>query len=253
MDMREGPRLALRERSILVGLYLSKFNSAGLRQLGFGSFAEAFNVIGSALGTRPASLKNYRDEFDPLFPNERKGWHKRSIRGYCKAVYDTFGALNLQDFTNLLKRVVYRQPDIDLLIENVEDNQGKDRSFARRLITGQAAEQYFRSRYKEIDIFKDCDLEDTTRIGCGFDFGLRSSTDFYGVEVKGLDGPSGSVVLTDKEHSVGEILGGGFFLFVVKNFRDTPFHELHRDPLGGALVFKKIEQRKVQISWTANV
>ena len=39
-----------REKSILSGLYLSKYDDAGLRELGFDSFVEAFNVIGFALG-----------------------------------------------------------------------------------------------------------------------------------------------------------------------------------------------------------
>ena len=65
-------RIALREKLILVGLYLSKYDSLGLKRLGFSSFVEAFNVIGYALGSKPASIKNYRDEFDPLFPNRRQ-------------------------------------------------------------------------------------------------------------------------------------------------------------------------------------
>jgi hypothetical protein len=36
-----------------------------LKELSFESFVEAFNVIGYALGSKPASIKNYRDEFDP--------------------------------------------------------------------------------------------------------------------------------------------------------------------------------------------
>lgn len=56
-------QMSSRDKSILAGLYLSKFNSEGLRRLGFDSFTEAFNVIGLALGVRPASVKNYRDEF----------------------------------------------------------------------------------------------------------------------------------------------------------------------------------------------
>ena len=88
-------KLTLREKSILAGLYLSKFDAEGLKFLGFDNFTEAFNVIGLALGVQPASVKNYRDEFDPLFPNERQGWHKREIRKYCKDIYDTFHALNL--------------------------------------------------------------------------------------------------------------------------------------------------------------
>ena len=38
----------LREKLILVGLYLSKYDSLGLKKLGFSCFAEAFHVIESA-------------------------------------------------------------------------------------------------------------------------------------------------------------------------------------------------------------
>ena len=92
-----------RERLILAGLYLSKYDSVGLRELGFGSFVEAFNVIGYALGSRPASIKNYRDVFDPLFPNRRRGWHKRPVRDYCLKVFDQYKELDLQSFTVLIK------------------------------------------------------------------------------------------------------------------------------------------------------
>jgi len=246
-------RLSLREKSILVGLYLSKFDREALRRLGFDSFAEAFNVIGSALGVRPASIKNYRDEFDPLFPNGRKGWHKRPIRDYCKAVYETFGSLSVDKATNLLKRVIYKEHDLDVLMEEVEKKRGEDLTFAKRLITGQAAEQYFKSRYKEVRLFEDCEIEDTTRLGCGFDFKVLSPAVFYGIEVKGLSGSSGSIALTDKEHSVASVLRARFFLFVVKNFKENPFHELYRDPLNGSLIFSRIEQKTVQVSWATKV
>jgi len=247
-----GP-LTRRDKSILAGLYLSKFDSEGLRCLGFDSFAEAFNVFGLALGVRPASLKNYRDEFDPLFPNNRKGWYKRPIRGYCKAVYDSFGTLNLEAFTDLLKRIIYKERDLDVLIEEVERKQGDDSSFAKRLMTGQAAEQYFRSIYRQISVFRDLELEDTTKLGCGFDFRLFSPRLFFGVEVKGLSEQSGTVALTSKEHSVASILRSRFFLFVVKNFKENPFYELYQDPLNGKLVFSRVEQRTIQISWTTKL
>jgi len=245
--------LSLRDKSILAGLYLSKFDDSGLHRLGFDSFAEAFNVIGSALGVRSASIKNYRDEFDPLFPNKRKGWHNRPIRGYCKAIYDAFGTLNLEEFTDFLKTVISRERDLELLMEAVEKERGESRSFAKRLVTGQAAEQYFRSRYKELALFNGFDVEDTTQLGCGFDFKLVSPTIYYGIEVKGLSGLSGSIALTDKEYSVASILRSRFFLFVVKNFKDSPFHELYQDPLHGELVFNKIEQTVIQVSWTTRL
>jgi hypothetical protein len=61
-------RITKREKLILTGLYLSKYDALGLKKLGFESFKEAFNVVGYAMGSQPASIKNYRDEFDPLFP-----------------------------------------------------------------------------------------------------------------------------------------------------------------------------------------
>ncbi|MDD3323812.1 MAG: hypothetical protein PHN38_01635 [Sulfurospirillaceae bacterium] len=98
-------KLTAREKAILAGLYLSKFDVEGLKFLGFENFTEAFNIIGLALAIKPASIKNYRDEFDPFFPNLRKGRHKREIRQYCKNIYDVFHTLNLIDFSLLLKKI----------------------------------------------------------------------------------------------------------------------------------------------------
>src|SRR5271155_4821886 len=92
-----------REKLILVGLYLSKYDSLGLKRLGFDSFVEAFNVFGYAMGSKPASIKNYRDEFDPLFPNKRMGWHKRNVRDYCLKVFEEYKSLDFESFTGLLK------------------------------------------------------------------------------------------------------------------------------------------------------
>lgn len=247
-------KLSLREKSILAGLYLSKFDVEGLHYLGFESFTEAFNVIGLSLGVQPASVKNYRDEFDPLFPNNRKGWHKRPIRDYCKAIYDSFGGLGLEKFVSLLKQIIYKEHDLDVLMEEVERKQGEQiNSFAKRLITGQAAEQYFKSKYKEIQSFKDFEIEDTTKLGCGFDFRLFSPSIFYGIEVKGLNDSSGGVALTNKEYSVASILQDRYFLFVVKNFKENPFHEMYQNPLNGELVFNRVEQKTIQISWATKV
>ena len=75
---------SIRDKSILIGLYISKFDEHALYALGFEGMKQAFNTLGYSIGAKPASIKNYRDEFDPYFPNPRKGWHKRQIREYCK-------------------------------------------------------------------------------------------------------------------------------------------------------------------------
>ena len=246
-------RASTRDKAILAGLYLSKFDTAGLRMLGLNSFLEAFNVIGFALGASPASIKNYRDEFDPLFPNNRQGWHKRTMRAHCKAVLDDHGSLQIDAFSRLIKSVIYKDRDIGLLVDDADQASGESTSFAKRLITGQAAENYFSLHYREISLFDGFSLEDTTMHGCGFDFRLTSPGTFYAVEVKGIQESSGSISMTAKEYSVASILRDRYFLMVVKNFRETPCHQLFRDPVGSNLNFVKKEQTVVQVNWAAKV
>lgn len=248
------PSFSLREKSILAGLYFSKFDQNGLAVFGFGSFTEAFNVIGLALGVQPGSLKNYRDEFDPLFPNNRKGWHKRPMRDYCKKIYDDFGSLSLAKFTGLLKQALYKEHDLDVLIEDVDATDEEETgAFAKRLLTGQAAEQYFLNTYKSVPAFSDLELKDATKLGCGFDFKLFSPQVSFAVEVKGINALHGSIMLTDKEHTVASKMKDRYFLFIVKNFKEKPLHELYKNPLDGALVFNKVEQQIVQTNWTTKL
>lgn len=241
----------IREKAILSGLFLSKFDKQGLKLLGFNSFTEAFNTIGFALEVKPTSIKLYRDEFDSLFPNSRKGW-QRDTREYCKEIYNTFNNLNLDDFVNLIKKTIYRNSDLDILTENIEQQKNENTSFAKRLITGQAAENYFQENYNTVDVFSDYELEDTTKLGCGFDFKLHKDNDYIGVEVKGLNGLTGNISLTSKEHSVAEFLNKKYFLFIVKNFKEVPIHQYYQNPLN-TLLFNKIEQKITQISWNTNV
>ncbi len=248
-------RIATREKLILVGLYLSKYDSLGLRKLGFESFVEAFNIIGYALGSKPASIKNYRDEFDPLFPNRRKGWHKRQIRGYCLKVYEEYKHLDLESFTGLVKSFVGYDENVWSAVQAKEEKDESESHFAKRLVTGLAAEQYFESVHRGLAEFEGYAAENTTRLGCGYDFRLRKDThkDFLAVEVKGMKERIGNLSLTPKEHELATALGDRFFLFVVKNFQESPFHEIFQNPLSGSLRFTKKELVTVQISWLTRV
>jgi hypothetical protein len=249
-------KISTREKLILAGLYLSKYDAAGLMRLGFDSFQEAFNVIGFALGSKPASIKNYRDEFDPLFPNRRMGWHKRKTRDYCLAVFEHYKGLDFETFTGLVRS--FFGYDENLESETISPKQQPDgeSSFAQRLITGLAAEHYFEAVHGELPEFNGYLLENTTRFGCGYDFRLRSepsNENFLAVEVKGLKEQRGSLAMTPKEYDVASVLADRFFLFVVRNFRESPSHEIFRNPVSGGLQFRKIERVTVQVSWLTSV
>jgi hypothetical protein len=248
-------RIANRTKLILAGLYLAKYDIAGLGRLGFRSFAEAYNVIGYALGSQPASIKNYRDEFDPLFPNRRKGWHKRPIRDYCLKIFEKYKTLDVELFTGLIKS--FAGYDENVLSEFKVDEEVEESAsgFARRLITGLAAEQYFESVRPSIPEFQGLELENTTRLGCGYDFRLHEvkRSEFLAVEVKGLRELTGSLSLTPKEYAAAAAMRDRFYLFVVKNFRKSPFHEMFPDPLSCRLQFTKSERVTIEVSWLTRV
>jgi len=237
-------------------LYLSKYDLLGVKKLGFESSVEAFNVLGYSMGSKPASIKNYRDEFDPLFPNPRKGWHKRPIRAYCLQVLEEYKTLDFDTFTGLVRSFVGYDDNVwsevqskDGLLDEMES------SFAKRLITGLAAERYFESVQASLPEFKGYAVDNMTLLGCGYDFRLRTGTheEFLAVEVKGLTERMGTLSLTPKEYDVASALGDRFFLFVVKNFRESPFHEIYQNPLSGRLQFKKNERVTVHVSWLTSV
>jgi hypothetical protein len=245
-----------REKLILAGLYLSKYDSLGLKKLGFETFTEAYNVLGYAMGSRPASIKNYRDEFDPLFPNSRKGWHKRPLREYCRSVFEEYKSLDLDSFTGLVKSFLGYDQNLWSEFEPLESSDEDDSRFANRLITGLAAQRYFESIQPDLPEFQDFQLENTTLLGCGYDFRLRRAAadeDFLAVEVKGLKDRTGSLSLTPKEHKAAAALMDRFFLVVVKNFQESPYHEVFQNPLSGTLRFKKSERVIVQVSWSTSV
>jgi Domain of unknown function (DUF3883) len=248
-------RIDTREKLILVGLYLSKYDSLGLKRLGFDSFVEAFNVFGYAMGSRPASIKNYRDEFDPLFPNRRKGWHKRETREYCLKVFEEYRRIDLESFTSLVESFVGYDENARSEFQDKKKPRDGQSQFAQRLITGLAAERYFESVRPTLSEFKGYASENTTSLGCGYDFRLQSDKrkEFLAVEVKGLNGVTGNLSLTPKEHGIATEMRDRFYLFVVKNFRESPFHVIFQNPLSGSLKFTKKERVMIQISWLANV
>src|ERR1051326_1526429 len=251
----DAAQIPTREKLILTGLYLSKYDSAGVKKLGFESFVEAFNVVGYALESKPASIKNYRDEFDPLVSKRRKGWHKRATREYCLRVFQDYRGLDFETFTDLIRSFVGYDDNFWSETRTKGEKADAEALFAKRLITGLAAERYFETTQPTIPEFRDYTVVNTTRLGCGYDFRLNTAASerFLAVEVKGLKETTGSLSFTPKEYETAASLEDHFFLFIVKNFRETPFHEIYRNPLSGALRFARKERVTVNVSWLTSV
>ena len=242
-----------RDKAVLIGLFLSRFDKQALDCLGFTGFRQAYNVLGLSIGFIPKSIQNYRDEFDPYFSNERKGWHNRKLRDYCKDYMDATADMSFDEFYNVIKYFLEGGiiDDSDIVKERRKVSRG---FMANRLMTGKAAEEYFIKNYQTIDLFKNFEVQDTTQMGCGFDFKLSLEQTHYYIEVKGINEKTGSVLMTEKEYSVAEDLRGLYCLFIVSNFREIPEHRFFFDPLyTPQLEFKRHEQMVMCVSYSARM
>lgn len=248
------------KKLMLAGLYLSKFDNGkeGLKALGFKTLQEAYNSFALAVGGKPASVKNYMQEFDPYFPNARQGWHKREIRQTRQEIMEEFGGLTIDEFAELVRAQFAGSLDVDPSVGKVAVaagiKDGDTTSFARRMITGQAAENFFEDNYRKVDKFKDCTLQRTTSYGCGFDFKLTPpQSDFLAVEVKGLRTPVGQIQMTEKEFKMAQYLTSRFFLYVVTDFAHTPKPQLIENPLSTSIVFEERTIKSEQRIWVAQI
>lgn len=243
-------KISKRDRAVLIGLFLSKFDKKALECFGFSGFQQAYNVMGLSIGFNPNSINNYRDEFDPYFPNERKGWRNRTLRDYCRVYMDATADLSFDEFYNIIK--YFLEGNIVDEQDIVTERKKKTREFtANRLITGKAAEEYFAMNYTSIDVFRNYNIMNTTQLGCGFDFKLSLHDKHFYVEVKGLNEKTGSILMTEKEHNVADDLRDLYCLFIVSNFREKPEHRFFFNPLYSPLLdFKRQEQFITRVSYS---
>ena len=82
------------EVACVVAYYLSKFDKEGYQALGFKNFNDAFRAFGEKLGLTPSAIKNRRDQYDPIHPNNRAGWYQRPLTKSRQVVLDQYA-----DFT----------------------------------------------------------------------------------------------------------------------------------------------------------
>ena len=238
-----------RDKAIITGIYLSKFNAQALREFGFSSYRQAYNILGYALHTKPSSIKLYRDEFDSIFPNGRHGWN-REPREYCRDILAKVGNMTFHELSDMIRAFTAKTPEA--VIPHSETSR---KAFsADRLITGESAEEYFRMIYGTIEPFRGYTIHDTTRLGCGFDFKLTHGHDFYCIEVKGLNSMNGSIMVTAREYDTAMETGEKYCLFVVRNFREKPEHVMFFNPLRNSnLSFRKQKREITEITYTSNI
>lgn len=144
--MKENNSLAL-----IVAYYLSKFDQIAYGQLGFRSSTATHAEIGRLLGVNPNSVKNMRDEFDPLHDNARVGWYQRPLRPSRAKVIESFQDLSEEELRDVVLEILTNPEfassddfgDIVTPIAKREKKQKGKSVFIVRGPTGRKAEEHF--------------------------------------------------------------------------------------------------------------
>jgi hypothetical protein len=252
--MKESHTLAL-----IVAYYLSKYDKEACRNLGFSTSSDAHKEIGRVLGVNPNSIKNMRDEFDPLHDNPRVGWYQRPLRPSRAKVVESFQDLGeeaLRDVVlEILKNPEFKASedfsDIVQPISKRENSKKRKSLFILRGPTGRKAEEFFIRFHQSEKHPVSGVLQDLRDYGCGYDFEIRTENEKYQIEVKGLDKDTGGIVFTSKEWDTAKAKGDTYFLAIVRNVSSTPEIQFIRNP-GTQLTAKRNIFTTVQVRWSIN-
>ena len=235
--MSESPMIESHKRTLIIAYFLSRFDRKGVRALGYTTFNEAFEQIGKKLGVKPATVKHMRDSFDPYCSHVRVGWYQRKIlpsRANVIQAYDELSELAMREIVDdILKGNeqaigLYTAPIANLGEE--ADMLAEDNPFANRQRTGEKAETFFMEQFQQISMFQGSILEDTRKLGIGFDFRASFPQTYRAVEVKGVREQHGSISFTDKEWSVAQILEDDYVLALVRSLDKAPILDLIPNP-----------------------
>lgn len=197
----------LESEALILGYVMSRENEEYLRARSLRTWQDAFREAGTALGVRPASIKNLRDEFDPLHENGRKGWRNRAVRADRLRIFLDLSELSSQTILALADRILARDgaateevvsviaaPPLRHAVQNIE----------KRLLTGATAEAFFlRNSFRLVGV-QPSDLLDRRNAACGYDFAVRGD-DTMVFEVKGMAGQSGGLSFTEREWNEASI------------------------------------------------
>ncbi|MEP5943062.1 MAG: hypothetical protein ABJ356_00800, partial [Balneola sp.] len=177
--------------ALYVAYYLSRFDLDAYNSLGYKNRNKAHKMLGNILGVKPATLKNMRDEFDPIH-GFRAGWYQRPMSPTRVRVVEALEDLNQEEVfeivTSIIKEIANEQNDELKLLSNIIPDKEKgdiNREFTTRGITGKKAEEFFQKNFDKLAQEYPGKLIDTRENGTGYDFIIDGENKYY-VEVKGL-------------------------------------------------------------------
>lgn len=227
------------------------------KNLGYYSMREAHAGIARVLDMNQNTVKNMRDQFDPLH-GFRKGWYQKPLSSTREKVVEALQYLTEFEIRAIVADILKtgsdeNQEDISNLLSIVQnDEEGKyERVFTPRGPTGAKAEKFFIQNHKKFGLPEKGLLEDTRDLGTGYDFKIIRDNKIFYIEVKGISEISGGILLTSKEWESAKTNGDKFYLAIVSGLNNKPSITFIQDP------YNKIRPKKsiiktVQINWSVS-
>jgi hypothetical protein len=165
--------------AIIVAYAMSRFDDKSLQRFGYSSWKDAFSATGSSLGAPPASMKNLRDEFDPIHPNARRGWQKRPLRTNRQRVLGEFCDASDEAVFEIVARLLAGDKEVEVQVTKpMAVARDPVQNVAERLRTGRIAGEIFLENSEQICGIARRVLRDCRDQACGFDFGVEGRADW---------------------------------------------------------------------------
>lgn len=251
--MTEEPkRTRLETEALVIGYAMSRLDAKYLAARHYRSWQEAYKDAAQSLSEPVASFKNLRDEFDPVHPNPRQGWHQRDLRPNRQRVLDEMQEVSDDALMELVSRILQRDEDATAeAIDALAIVTKRPANVAERLLTGRRAEEYFLQHSERLVQAKPERILDLRQSALGFDFGIDGQPE-SAIEVKGLKQMSGGIQFTDREWSEAKYRQENYWLVVVGNLIGDPIARVFQDPYS-TLTAQCTYQTSVTASWRSSV
>lgn len=243
--------------ALYVSYYLARFDKVAIQNLGYKNWESAFSDISNKLDVKKHSVRNWRDEFDPLF-GFRAGWYQRPMSPSRSNVALALENLDEPELRAIVEDILSKKIQSDpenlnqlLNIANENSDNAQAPSFILRGPTGKRAEQLFIDYHKIYNAPVAGELIDTRDLGCGYDFEIKSDFNEHFIEVKGLANKAGGILFTNKEWETAKKEGVKYTVCIVNDISNSPEVSFINDP------FSKLNPRKqiiqtVQVQWSVS-
>ncbi len=228
-----------RYKGLIVSYFLARCDERAYAALGYGSQLATHRAIASILDVKHNTVKNWRDEFDSVVSNSRRGWHQRSLRPSRAEVLDRFGDLSDQGLEFLVKDILMRtdhQVEVEIAapLLTPSENDDADEEIrnvgSQRAETGKRAEEIFVDHFNRQRLLLHGALRDCRTLGEGYDFEIVDGEQTIAVEVKGLADGAGGISMTSREWLAARAWKENYIIALVLRVYSTPEIVLLRNP-----------------------